>query len=153
MEPTPYQYLPLWAKAVIERLDACAELRTESMLDELLDGYPKSYGEAVDDQTRESARHICRRRFAGSYSEPPVAEPVPPGIVRLIRLAREGALSTGDRVATQRLGECEIARVHTPHAIEVRALATGRHYLISGLDFGPDARVVDAERSQGAADA
>jgi len=151
--PTPYQYLPLWAKIAIERLDACAELRTESMLDELLDGYARTYGEPVDDQTRESARHICRRRFPGSYSEPPLTEPVPPGIVRLVRLAREGALSTGDLVATQRLGECEVARVHTAHSIEVRALATGQHYLISGLDFGAHARVVDAERPQGDAHA
>ena len=71
MGPTPYRYLPLWAKVAIERLDACAELRTEAMLDELLDGYARTYGEAVDAQNRESARHICRRRFLGSYSEPP----------------------------------------------------------------------------------
>ncbi|AEF88808.1 hypothetical protein DelCs14_1782 [Delftia sp. Cs1-4] len=153
MGPTPYQYLPLWAKVAIERLDACAELRTESMLDELLEGYAKSYGETVDGQTRESARHICRRRFRGSYSEPPQSESVPPGTLRLIRLAREGALSTGDLVATQRLGECEVARVHTPHSIEVRALATGRHYLIGGLDFGADARVAEAGTPDGAAGA
>ncbi len=106
MGPTPYQYLPLWAKVAIERLNADAELRTESMLDELLDSYAKTYGEAVDDQTRESARHICRSRFLGTYSEPPQREPVPPGTLRLVRLAREGALNTGDLVATQRLGDC-----------------------------------------------
>lgn len=150
MGPTPYQYLPLWAKVAIERLDACAELRTESMLDELLHGYAQTYGEGVDDQTRESARHICRRRFLGSYSEPPLAEAVPPDTLRLVRLGREGALGVGDLVATQRLGECEVVRVHTPHSIEVRALSSGRHYLISGLDFGPDARVVDAGGPQGA---
>lgn len=149
MGPTPYRYLPLWAKVAIERLDACAELRTEAMLDELLDGYARTYGEAVDAQNRESARHICRRRFLGSYSEPPQSEPVPPGTLRLVRLAREGALGIGDLVATQRLGECEVARVHTPNAIEVRALATGRHYLISRLHFGPDARVVDPGKPPG----
>jgi len=128
----------------IERLDSDATLRSESMLDELLEGYARFYAEGVDAQTRDSARHICRRRFIGSHSEPPRPEPVPPGTLRLVRLAREGALSPGDRVATQRLGECEVTRVHTPHSIEVRDPSTGRHYLISGLDFGPDARLADA---------
>lgn len=36
MGPTPYQYLPLWAKVAIERLDADAALRSEAMLDELV---------------------------------------------------------------------------------------------------------------------
>jgi hypothetical protein len=144
MGPTPYQYLPLWAKVAIERLDADAQLRSEAMLDELIDSYARSYGDSVDEQTRESARHICRRRFAGSYAEPALLEPVPHGTLRLARLAREGALSPGDRVATQRLGECEVTRVHSPHSIEVRDPSTGRHYLISGLDFGPDARLVNA---------
>ena len=104
----------------------------------------------VDPQTRDSARHICRRRFIGTYTEPPRPEPVPPGTLRLVRLAREGALSPGDRVATQRLGECEVTRIHTPHSIEVRDPSTGRHYLISGLDFGTDARVVEVEAARGA---
>ncbi|MCU7369986.1 hypothetical protein PEC18_03660 [Paucibacter sp. O1-1] len=143
MGPTPYQYLPLWAKIAIERLDASAELRNEAMLDELLESYARTYGELVDAQTRDSARHICRRRFMGTYAEPALDEAVPPGTLRLLRLAREGALSPGDRIATQRLGECEVTRVHTPHSLEARTLATGRHYLISGLDFGPGARLVE----------
>lgn len=113
------------------------------MLDELLTSYAKTYGETVDEQTRGSARHICRRRFLGSYGEPLLDEAVPPGTLRLVRLAREGRLGAGDRVATQRLGECEVARIHAPHTIEVRDLAAGRHYLISGLDFGPDVGVAD----------
>jgi hypothetical protein len=151
MGPTPYQYLPLWAKVAIELLDADAALRSEAMLDELLDSYARCYAEAVDAQTRESARHICRRRFIGSYTEPPRPEPVPPGTLRLVRLAREGALSTGDRVATQRLGECEVTRIHTPHSIEVRDPSTGRHYLISGLYFGPDARIAETATPTGKA--
>ena len=146
MGPTPYQYLPLWAKVAIERLDTNAELRDEAMLDELLGSYARTYGETVDAQTRDSARHICRRRFMGSYAEPPLEEPLPPGTLRLVRLAREGALSPGDRIATQRLGECEVTRIPTPHSIEVRDPATGRHYLISGLDFGPDARLLEVAR-------
>lgn len=114
------------------------------MLDELINSYARSYGESVDEQTRESARHICRRRFVGSYTEPALLEPVPPGTLRLVRLAREGALSPGDRVATQRLGACEVTRVQSSHSIEVRGPSTGRYYLISGLDFGPDAHLVSA---------
>ncbi len=147
MGPTPYQYLPLWARVAIERLDAHAELRNEAMLDELLDSYARTYGETVDAQTRDSARHICRRRFMGSYTEPTLDEPVPPGTLRLVRLAREGALSPGDRIVTQRLSECEVACVHTPHSIEVRDPATGRHYLINGLDCGPDSRLVEVHGS------
>jgi hypothetical protein len=71
MGSTPYQYLPLWAKVAIERLDSDATLRSEGMLDELLDGYARFYAETVDAQTRDSARHICRRRFIGSYTESP----------------------------------------------------------------------------------
>ena len=77
--------------------------------------------------------------------EPPVSEPVPPGTLRLVRLAREGALRPGDLVATQRPGECEVTRILTRQSIAVRALATGRHHLIGVLDFGTDARVVDAQ--------
>lgn len=143
MGPTPYQYLPLWAKVAIERLDRDAELRSESVLDELLDSYAKTYGETVDAQTRDSARHICRRRFIGSYTEPPQPEPVSPGTLHLVRLAREGALRPGDLVVTQRLGECEVTSIHSPHSIEVRDPSTGRHYLISGVDFGADARVTE----------
>ncbi len=149
MGPTPYQYLPQWAKIAIEWLDNCSEMRNEAKLDELLDGYAKTYGETVDDQTREAARHICRRRFLGSYAEPPLAEPVPPGTLRLVKLFREGALTIGDTVATQRLGECLVACVHAPSSIEVCALDTGRRCLISGLDFGPEARLVAADQPQG----
>ncbi|WP_406625361.1 hypothetical protein [Acidovorax sp. SDU_ACID1] len=141
MGPTPYQYLPLWARVTIERLDSCADLRTEPMLDELLEAYAKTYGETVDGQTRESARHICRRRFAGSYTEPVRPDEIPPGALRLVRLAREGVLCAGDLVATRRLGACEVTRVHTQQSIEVKSQSSGQHYLLSGLDFGPDARI------------
>lgn len=151
MGPTPLQHLPLWARVAIEWLDGRHELRSQDKLDEVLDHSAKFYGEVVSDTIREAVREICRRRFIGSYSEPAVSEPVPPGTLRLVRLAREGALRPGDLVATQRLGECEVTRVHTRHSIEVRDPSTGRHYLISGLDFGPDARVEDAATRPGAA--
>lgn len=60
---TPYQYMPLFAKVAIERLDADNDLRTESMLDELLQGYARSYGAIVDLETCAAAHRICVRRF------------------------------------------------------------------------------------------
>ncbi len=151
MGTTPFQHLPLWAKVAIEWLDGRHELRSQEKLDEVLGHSAKFYGEIVHDTVREAVRDICRRRFLGSYSEPPVSEPGPPGTLRLVRLAREGALHPGDLVATQRLGECEVTRVHTRHSIEVRDPSTGRHYLIGGLDFGADAHVEDAVTRPGAA--
>lgn len=61
--PSPYQYLPSFAKVAIERVDCDSSLRTDEKLDELLDAYAKTYGEACDDHTRYSAHHICQRRF------------------------------------------------------------------------------------------
>lgn len=60
---TPYQYLAIFAKLAIERLDADNDLRTESMLDELLQGYARTYGELVDVETCAAAHRICARRF------------------------------------------------------------------------------------------
>jgi hypothetical protein len=151
MGPNPFQYLPLWARVAVEWLDGRSELRSQDKLDAVLDHSAQFYGVTVHDAVREKVREICRRRFMGSYTEPAVSEPFPPGTLRLIRLAREGALSAGDRVATLRLGECEVTRVHTRHSIEVRDPSTGRHYLISGLDFGPDARIEDRAARPGAA--
>ena len=65
---TPYQYLPLFAKISIERLDADSDLRSNIMLDELLNSYAKTYGDQCDSQTRDSAHHICNRRFGSSFS-------------------------------------------------------------------------------------
>ncbi len=65
---TPYQYLPLFAKIAIERLDADCDLRSNIMLDELLNSYAKTYGDQCDSQTRDSAHHICNRRFVSSFS-------------------------------------------------------------------------------------
>ena len=65
---TPYQYLPLFAKIAIERLDADSDLRSNIMLDELLDSYAKTYGLQCDSHCRDSAHHICNRRFGSSFS-------------------------------------------------------------------------------------
>ena len=61
---TPYQYLPLFAKVSIERLDQDSDLRSSDKLNELLDAYAKKYGESCDQQSRDSAHHICSKRFA-----------------------------------------------------------------------------------------
>ena len=60
---TPYQYLPLFAKVAVERLDGNSDLRTATMLDSLLDAYASTYGEKCDEQERYSANYICSRRF------------------------------------------------------------------------------------------
>lgn len=53
---------------------------------------------------------------------------IPPGVVRLVRLKREGALSCGDLVATRHLGTCEVVTVESTHAITVRSLETDTHH-------------------------
>lgn len=151
MGTIPLQQLPLWARVAIEWLDGRHELRSQDKLDAVLDHGAKFYNETVSDTIREAVRDVCRRRFIGSYTEPPLSEPVPPGTLRLVRLARQGALRPGDLVATQRLGECEVTRVHTRHSIELRDPSMGRHYLISGLDFGPDARIEHVPTPSGTA--
>lgn len=65
--PEPFQYLPLFAKVAIERLDADHALRTGVQLDALLDAYAKTYGLACDEHTRFSAQYICERRFGASF--------------------------------------------------------------------------------------
>lgn len=60
---TPYQYLPLFAKLAIERLDADNNLRNEILLDELLQGYACAYGLRVDIESCAAVHRICARRF------------------------------------------------------------------------------------------
>lgn len=60
---TPYQYMPLFAKIAIERLDADSDLRSIAVLDQLLTAYAKTYGADVDAVTKRSAHYICSRRF------------------------------------------------------------------------------------------
>lgn len=63
-----YNYMPLYAKIAIERLDADSALRTKAMLTELLDCYAQSYGLTVDVYIRASAEHICSRRFGETFA-------------------------------------------------------------------------------------
>lgn len=63
MDYTPYQYLPLFAKVAIERLDQNYDMRNARVLNEMLDAYAKTYGTECDDETRQSATHIALRRF------------------------------------------------------------------------------------------
>jgi hypothetical protein len=142
MASASFQHLPLWARVAIERLDACTGMRTQRQLVEFLDAYAKTYGVEVDDATRAATLCICRDRFGDTFKTVPTPMDIPPGTLRLVRLAREGSLRPGDLVATQRLGECQVVRIHTPHSIEVRCTASGGHYLLSGMWFGADARVI-----------
>ena len=66
---TPYQYLPVFAKVAIERLHGNSDLRTANVLDSLLDAYASTYGLECDNHTRESAHHICARRFSESFTK------------------------------------------------------------------------------------
>lgn len=65
---TPYNYLPFFARLSIERLDADSDLRTAAQLDVLLNAYAQTHGEACDEHTRESAHHICARRFGETFT-------------------------------------------------------------------------------------
>ncbi len=64
----PYQYLPPFAKMAIERLDADSGLRNGTQLDYLIDAYAGSNGATCDQHTRESAHHICSRRFGETFT-------------------------------------------------------------------------------------
>lgn len=59
----PFQYLPLFAKVAIERLDADNDLRTGHVLDQLMQAYAATYGLTVDLHTCANAHAICTRRF------------------------------------------------------------------------------------------
>ena len=68
---------------------------------------------------------------------------IPPGVIRLVRLGREGALARGDLVATHSLGPSEVITVESTHAITVRALETGACHRLRCV-FGPGVRLSDA---------
>jgi len=59
----PYAHLPTWGKCAVEWLDCNDDKRNAAQLDSLLEFYAKGYGVPVDDHTRESAHHICVKRF------------------------------------------------------------------------------------------
>jgi hypothetical protein len=69
---TPYQYMPLYAKVAIERLDSNSSLRTAPMLDQLIDAYAQTYGATCDQHTRDSAHYICSRRFGETFLSKPL---------------------------------------------------------------------------------
>lgn len=66
---------------------------------------------------------------------------IPHGVIRLVRLKREGVLGRGDLVATRRLGTCEVVAISSAYSLMVRALDNHTHYRISGIDFGAGARL------------
>lgn len=66
---------------------------------------------------------------------------IPPGVIRIVRLKREGVLGRADLVATRRLGTCEVVSIESARTLTVRAFDNHTHYRISGIDFGPGARL------------
>jgi hypothetical protein len=110
---TPYQYLPLWAKVSIERLDADSELRSNIQLDELLNAYAATYGEQCDSITRDSAHHICSRRFGASFSFIGWRQGAPKvGDIAILK-------SNGARFAIQRIDEESILIKGWVHTDEI----------------------------------
>lgn len=79
--------------------------------------------------------------MSSTQAFPAEAPWIPPGVIRLVRLKREGALGRRDLVATRRLGTCEVVSIASPHSLTVRALDNHTHYRISGIDFGTGARL------------
>ena len=79
--------------------------------------------------------------MSSTQAFPAEAPWIPPGVIRLVGLKREGALGNGDLVATRRLGTCEVFSIASPHSLTVRALDNHTHYRISGIDFGTGARL------------
>lgn len=79
-----------------------------------------------------------------SHQTAPYGAPwIPPGVIRLVRLKREGALARGDLVATRHLGTCEVINVESTHAISVRALETDTQHRLHCV-FGPGVSLSDA---------
>lgn len=68
---------------------------------------------------------------------------LPSGVVRLVKLKREGALSRGDLVATRNLGTCEVITVESTHSITVRALENDTNHRLLCV-FGPGVSLSDA---------
>ena len=58
-----YNYLPLYAKLTLERMDSDSTLRTVAMMDELLVSYARQYRETVEDYVKESVAHHAQKRF------------------------------------------------------------------------------------------
>ena len=79
--------------------------------------------------------------MASTQALPAEAPWIPHGVVRLVKLSREGAVGCGDLVATRRLGTCEVVTIESAHTLTVRALDNHTHYRISGFDFGPGVRL------------
>lgn len=79
--------------------------------------------------------------MSSTQALPAEAPWIPHGVIRLVRLKRQGALGRADLVATRRLGTSEVVSIASPHSLAVRALDNHTHYRISGIDFGTGARL------------
>jgi hypothetical protein len=69
--------------------------------------------------------------------------PWPPDItIRFIELDRRDALSRGNKLEHHRLGLCRVVLIDSPHTVVVRRIADSTYYAISGLSFGPGAKLL-----------
>ncbi|PKO66913.1 MAG: hypothetical protein CVU22_13980 [Betaproteobacteria bacterium HGW-Betaproteobacteria-16] len=93
MGRTPFMYLPLAARVSIEYLD-CQSERSIAKLDAYLEHYFTVYGQACDQETRESCHYIAMRRFRLSGEAANGA---------LVSIQETGIPSDGDRVVLARV--------------------------------------------------
>lgn len=61
-------------------------------------------------------------------------EPVKPGMVKMVKLANEGALRAGDTVETAKLGRCVVAYIRSATSIVVKD-ARGDHFTLD-IEWG-----------------
>ncbi len=66
--------------------------------------------------------------------------PIEAGCIRLVKLSAQGRLSPGDMIETKRLGICAVVTIHNTSTLSVCS-ATGDHFLLTGLNFGSNARM------------
>lgn len=74
MKPAPQlavpqlRQLPLFAQCAIERLDRDENLRTNIMLDSLLNSYAAAMGTTCDSSTRDQVHRLSVSRYYGAFS-------------------------------------------------------------------------------------
>lgn len=74
MKPAPQsalpqlKQLPLFARCAIERLDCDENLRTNIILDTLLNGYAAAMGTVCDSVTRDQVHRLSVTRYYGAFS-------------------------------------------------------------------------------------
>ncbi|MDF2461893.1 MAG: hypothetical protein K0Q43_128 [Ramlibacter sp.] len=73
-------------------------------------------------------------------------DPVKPGHIKIVRLAKEGRLARGDLVETATLGTCEVTGISSVDSLTVKAYDGSRHEL-TGIGWASRARLVETSRN------